>query len=259
MAKLPFLITLSPAKKFHALDFQTHHSHSAPIFLDKADMLASKLKNLSAIELAETMDISPAIAKLNYTRYQSYQPHQTSQGYPACSLFAGDAFKTLDFCSFSPHEKDNAQTHLVILSGLYGFLRPLDLIQPYRLEMGSRLRQFLKHDLYDYWRTDLTQWLSNYIAEHAIHYHINLASQEYAKVIDTSLLPCPTLNIIFADSSDTGYRVIGIKAKRARGLMARFILTQAPQTISDLKSFNVGYQFSEAHSNERQFVFISTA
>ena len=258
MARLPFLITLSPAKKFHPIASAHGAPFSSPQFLSQADVLASKLKNLSASELAKTMDISEAIADLNYQRYQDYQVNQSDNGYPACCLFAGDAFKTFDFDSLTVNQQSIAQSHLVILSGLYGFLRPLDLIQPYRLEMGSRVRPYLGHDLYEFWRSQLTQSLTSYINDHAITTHINLASQEYAKVIDQSQLPCPTIRITFADSHETGFRVVGIKAKRARGLMARHIITTQPKSIEDLKQFNNGYTHSEAHSTQGEIVFLST-
>ena len=259
MAHLPFLITLSPAKKFHPIASARGAPFSSPQFLSQADVLASNLKKLSASELAKTMEISEAIADLNYQRYQDYQLNQSDTGYPACSLFAGDAFKTLDFDSLKANQQSIAQSHLVILSGLYGFLRPLDLIQPYRLEMGSRVRPYLGHDLYEFWRSQLTQSLSSYINDHAITTHINLASQEYAKVIDQSELPCPTIRITFADSHESGYRVIGIKAKRARGLMARYIMMTQPKSLKELKQFNTGYTHSKAHSSDGEIVFLSNA
>lgn len=257
MARLPFLIALSPAKKFHLSSICSGTPYSCPQFLSQADALATRLKRLSSIELARTMEISDAIATLNYQRYQDYQLNQSMAGYPACPLFAGDAFKTLDFGTLTTDQQSLAQSHLVILSGLYGLLRPLDLIQPYRLEMGSRVRSFLGHDLYDYWRTQLTDSLCHYIKTHAIQAYISLASQEYAKVIDTSLLPCPTIKIIFADPDHTRYRVIGIKAKRARGLMARYILTKQPNCIDQLKEFKLGYTFCETHSSNNELVFLS--
>ena len=254
----PFLITLSPAKKFHPIDMADRTTATTPLFIEMADALADNLKRMSISDLQKIMDISTSIAELNHQRYQTYHPHQVSQGYPAALLFAGDAYKTLDYSTLTPIQRCTSQDCLFILSGLYGLLRPLDMIQPYRLEMGSRVKPFLGHDLYAYWRNTLTSWLNKYIEKHAFQTHIDLASVEYGKVLDYDHLSIPTTRIVFADQHGSKYRIVGIKAKRARGLMARFVITNSCQSLDDIRQFNHGYCYSEEHSSDEQLVFLST-
>ena len=254
----PFLITLSPAKKFHSIDMADLTTATSPLFIEMADALADNLKRMSISDLQKIMDISTSIAELNHQRYQTYHPHQVSQGYPAAALFAGDAYKTLDYSTFTPTQRRTSQDCLFILSGLYGLLRPQDMIQPYRLEMGSRVKPFLGHDLYAYWRSTLTAWLNQHIAQHAFQMHIDLASVEYGKALDHDRLSIPTIRIVFADEQASQYRVVGIKAKRARGLMARFLITHSCQSVDDIRQFNHGYAYSEMHSDNTQMVFLST-
>ena len=258
----PFLITLSPAKRFHEIKAATATASSSsftlPHFMPQADTLAADLQKLSANDISQLMDISDAIATLNHQRYQDYQPLQHT-AYPAGYLFAGDAYKTLDMASFSDEAINRCQTSLFILSGLYGLLRPLDLIQPYRLEMGSRTKSYLGSDLYAYWGNQLADHVNQHASKYALTHHINLASSEYAKALPKHAIDIPTIDIVFGEPKGQDFKVVGIKAKKARGLMTRYILTQPCKTLEDIRAFSDGYSLSTHHSTSTRLVFIATA
>ena len=247
---------MSPAKRFHTIErlyVQPTHAH----FIQQADQLVEKLKHHDASQLRSMMSISDAIANLNVERFNSYQPNAPQTGFPAALMFAGDAYQSLDFQSLSDTDIHYAQETLLLLSGLYGLLRPLDLIQPYRLEMGCNTRTTIGNTLYELWRKPISEHLNQKIHEHHYQYHLNIASSEYSKAIDTTMLTIPTIDLVFAQAHNDTYKVVGIKAKRARGAMARFVIQNKPQSLDDIKRFNHGYEFSQAHSSNHRYVFIA--
>lgn len=239
MTHIPFFITLSPAKKFATQQPSfalSTDALTAPVFLDEADALADRMRSLSPQQLINIMKISPDLAALNYHRYQAYRPQYTQSECIALFSFAGDAYKSLEAPSLPQEAILLAQQHLGILSGLYGLLRPLDSIQMYRLEMGRK--PFPPATLYQYWRSKLSSHLANYIEIKKLHYHLNLASQEYAEAIDQSSLPVPTISPNFLVAKDgQSPKVVGIMAKRARGAFVRYVLTHKPQDINSLNAF----------------------
>ena len=251
-----FLATMSPAKRFHDCRTLPAINFSTPCFLQQADALALKLKCLSQADIERIMAVSVDIAALNHQRYNDYLPDNSGKTFPCGYLFAGDAFKSLNFPKFSPEKQKQAQEHLFILSGLYGLLRPLDRISHYRLEMGCRIKPYLGYHLHDFWKKPNTDFLNAHIAKHGICYHINLASSEYAKSIDQPALSVPTIHCVFATANANGYKVTGIKAKKARGAMARFLLSSQPRSLDEIKSFSDGYRFSHGHSTASNFVFL---
>ena len=252
-----FIITMSPAKKFASSFEKPSIETSEPHFIRAADDLADKLRKLSKEDLQKTMSISDAIAELNHQRYQSYQD-KFKYGDPCGLLFAGDAYKSLELASFSPEALTRAQSSLFIISGLYGLLRPLDKIQPYRLEMGSRIKSFLGFSLPEYWRKLLTDHINTIAESEGKTHHLNLASQEYSQSIDKQRLTIPSVNFVFATPNPNGYKIIGIKAKKARGTMIRFLLTKPAVSLDDIRSFKQGYAYSEAHSTEDTYVFLES-
>ena len=256
--RFPFLITMSPAKRFCNFTNLPTTAFTIPTFLHQADQLALKLKQLSAMQLAEMMKISPELAALNHTRYQDYDSTNANKLYPAASLFAGDAFCALDFTSMSATELATAQQHLRILSGLYGILRPLDTIQRYRLEMGCSTKPYLGQSLYHIWRLNLSKYLNKSIIKNKYLYHLNLASLEYAKALVPSQISIPTITFIFARPSANTYKGVGIEGKRARGAMVRFLLTQKPASLIDLQTYSNSYAFSTEHSTTTKYVFLKT-
>ncbi|MEC8881930.1 MAG: YaaA family protein [Pseudomonadota bacterium] len=252
-----FIITMSPAKKF-ASSFDTPSiDMSQPHFLSLADELADKLRKLSKEDLQKTMSISDAIASLNHLRYQSYQD-KFKHGDPCGLLFAGDAFKSLELASFSTEDLTRAQSSLFIISGLYGLLRPLDKIQPYRLEMGCKIKSFLGFSLPEYWQKTLTDHINTIANSEGKTHHLNLASQEYSQSIDQHRLSIPSINFVFATPNPNGYKIIGIKAKKARGAMIRFLLTKPAVSLNEIRSFAQGYTYSKSHSTDDTYVFLES-
>lgn len=253
----PFIMTMSPAKRFHQEPSRPDSTSNAH-FGGMADSLVAQLKHLSPGELKSMMSISNSLAELNVKRFQTYQPQAPQVGASAAMLFAGDAYQSLDFHSLTDSEMAFAQSCLLLLSGLYGLLRPLDLIQPYRLEMGCNTKGSIDKTLYDVWREPLTAHLNQMINDYSFKYHLNLASTEYAKAIDVQRLTIPTIDIVFAIPHASSYKVVGIKAKRARGAMARHIILAKPESIEAIKAFNIGYRFNPELSTEHRFVFLET-
>lgn len=251
-----FKIIISPAKsmnfdsKFKIEDFST------PLFLDQSEKIMKVLRKKSPKKLFELMGISESLANLNWNRNQTWTKENTLENAKqAISAFTGDVYVGLDVDSLSEKEIDVLNEKLYILSGLYGVLRPLDLIQPYRLEMGSKLPIGSKANLYQFWKNELVNYLNTELT--ANDWLINLTSNEYFKVIDTKKLS--TKNIItpeFKDYKNGELKIIGFFAKKARGLMVRFIVQNNIETIEGLKLFNIdGYAFDARLSTENKFVY----
>lgn len=241
-------IVVSPAK---SLDFETSlptKQHTAPIFLSEAEKLNATLKKKSPKKLSDLMGISDKLAQLNWERNQEFQPPFTpDNARPAVYAFNGDVYTGLDAYTIPEEKLDALQDQLRILSGLYGLLKPLDLIQPYRLEMGTKLKVGSKSNLYEFWRKTLTQQLNEELGDDELF--VNLASNEYFKAIDTKTLKVTVITPQFKDWKGDKLKMISFFAKKARGMMVRYIIDTGAQTIDDLKGFNYdGYGFSEEHT-----------
>lgn len=248
-------IVISPAK---SLDFESKlptQEYTQPVFQDEAARLNRLLKKKSARSLSKLMDISQALAVLNYERNQEWSlPFDTDNSRPAVFAFAGDVYRGLDAYSMSAPQIDYAQEHLRILSGLYGLLKPLDLMQPYRLEMGTKMPVGVKKNLYQFWKQKITKALNEEFEEGEIL--VNLASNEYFKAIDTKTLKAEVITPVFKEFKNGEYKTIATFAKPARGMMSRHLIDSNAQSIDDIKSFNAeGYGYSEELSSETQLVF----
>lgn len=249
-------IVVSPAK---TLDFNSKLPTSRgtqPSFLETTVTINRKLSRMSKKEIAELMNISDKLADLNYSRYQEFsEEHNKQNSRPAAYAFAGDVYTGLDAYSIPSEKLDFMQESLRILSGYYGILRPLDLIQPYRLEMGTSLSVGRKKDLYELWQEKVTSFLNKELREDELF--LNLASKEYFKAIDTEKLKVPVISPVFKDFKNGKLKIISFFAKKARGSMARFVIENEAETLEEIKSFDYdGYRFSaEETSNENEPVF----
>lgn len=251
-------ILLSPAK---SLDYDqkidtpfTEEAH----FLKEADYLAQKLQKMSKKKLGELMNISENLSDLNHQRYQDWQTPTTlnADAQPAVTVFTGEAYKGLDVSTFSKKDFENAQKDLMILSGMYGILKPLDLMYPYRLEMGTRWNVTPKtKNLYAYWGSKLADFINNETEENEVI--VNLASNEYFKAVDRKVLKSRIVTPVFKDLKGNEFKVIMMYAKHARGAMTRDIIQNQYKDIEDLKGYNVdGYSFNEKMSNDNEWVFV---
>lgn len=251
------LAVVSPAKN---LDYESELpelSVTQPRLLDNAEELVQVCRELSPQQLGSLMKISDKLAGLNAARFQEWQrPFNEKNARPAMFAFNGDVYTGIDAASLSPDAIATAQKQLRILSGLYGVLRPLDLMQPYRLEMGSKLDNPKGKNLYEYWGDTITQMLNDDLAELGSSTLVNLASNEYFSAVKPKALNADIITPVFKDEKNGQYKVISFYAKKARGLMARFIVNQKPESVSDLKEFDAnGYSFNEAMSSDKQIVF----
>ena len=251
------LSVISPAK---TLDFETPAStaiHSRPDFLEYSQQLIEILRDYAPQQLSELMGISDKLAGLNAARFAEWQPPFTpDNAKPAAQAFQGDVYVGLEADAFSDDDNTFAQRHLRILSGLYGLLRPLDLIQPYRLEMGTRLPNPAGKDLYAFWKGTLTEALDAAIAESGSKVLVNLASNEYFKAIDARKLDARVVTPVFKDEKNDQFKIISFYAKKARGLMAAWMIRQRLDDPEALKAFDVaGYAFNAAMSQGDTMVF----
>ncbi|MWN31048.1 peroxide stress protein YaaA [Gilliamella sp. Pra-s65] len=252
------LTVISPAK---TLDYQsplTTKQNTLPQFMHQSENLIEDCKKLSSKDLATLMSISPKLAELNYERFQTWhRDFNLENARQAILAFKGDVYEGLHVEDFTHKELEFAQNHLRILSGLYGILRPLDLIQPYRLEMGIRLKNGNNSNLYQFWGDQLTNHLNGELTKSKNRTLINLASNEYFKVIKTKQLNANIIQPIFLDQSKNTYKVISFYAKKARGLMSRYIIKNSIENSDDIKSFNLeGYQFDSKRSTDLEWYFI---
>ena len=252
------IILLSPSK---GQDFDTPAStkkYSTPEFLDDSILLVKELQKYNIGELQKLMSISENIAKLNTSRYKSFKtPFTHANAKQAIFAFKGDVYGGIDIDIFEANDLTYAQKHLRILSGLYGCLRPLDLIQPYRLEMKTRLENRRGSNLYQFWGEVITEQLNRDLAKHKTPVLVNLASGEYFKSVKPKMIDGKLLTINFKETKNGKTRVIATFAKRARGMMADFILRNRIDTTAYIKKFSKeGYQFSRGDSDEAQFTFI---
>ncbi len=251
-------ILLSPAKSLdYSKDVDTPTTTVAP-FLDEADYLAKKLQKTSKKKLSELMSLSAQLTDLNYDRYQNWEKPlgEGDESKPAITVFTGEVYKGIDVDSMSSSELERAQDQIRILSGLYGILRPLDLMYPYRLEMGTKWSVTpSKKNLYKYWGTQLSEYLNDEMKDGEVI--INLASNEYFKAIDKKSLSARVITPVFKELKGDQYKVVMMYAKHARGAMARDIIQQQYKSVEDLKGYNVdGYSFNEELSTDNDWVFV---
>jgi cytoplasmic iron level regulating protein YaaA (DUF328/UPF0246 family) len=248
-------IIISPAK---SLDFETKATtdqYTQPRFLEDSAKLNKKLKTLSRNKLGELMKISDELAQLNYDRNQVWSPpFDLSNAKQALFSFTGEVFRGIDVMSLDEKHHESVQGTLRILSGLYGLLKPLDLIQPYRLEMGTRLKVGRTENLYKFWGTKLAESLNEEMEDGELL--INLASSEYFKALPKKTLKVPMITPVFKDFKNGQYKTIMTYAKKARGLMVRYIIENEVTSLEGLKNFNVeGYAFDATMSSELELVF----
>lgn len=248
-------LVLSPAK---SLDFETKlptEEHTQSKFLKQSERLNKILKKKSVKVLSELMGISKDLSQINYERNQEWDlPFTKNNARPAIYAFNGDVYRGLDAYTIPKNKIDNLQETVRILSGLYGVLKPLDLIQPYRLEMGTKLGIGKHKNLYEFWKKDLTEVLNSELKDDEVF--VNLASVEYFKAVDIKALKVPVVDIDFKELKNGDYKTIGIYAKVARGLMARYIIDNNADSIEDLKGFDLeNYRFHEKLSEDHKLVF----
>lgn len=252
------LTLLSPAKKLLQLNKPYDGTESTPIFQDKALILAGIMKSKSRAELSELMDLSKDLAELNYNRYQVMDfKDKGVLSYPALFLFQGDVYQGLQAKTWNAQAVRFSQSHLSILSGLYGLLKPLDAIQPYRLEMGVHLANPAGNTLYDFWRDEVTNALNQQLASHKNPILINLASTEYFKAVAEKAINYRIVTVNFYEHKNNETKMIGVYAKKARGTMAKFIMQYQIDELAEIKKFtDLGYQFTEQSSTDTELCFI---
>ncbi len=246
------LVVVSPAKKLN--EAPDNRSLSVPDFQADAIELARYARDLGARELGRLMDISDNLATLNASRFQAFgsQPKK-----PAIFAFAGDTYQGLDAVSLDSDALRWAQSHLCILSGLYGLLRPLDEIEPYRLEMGSRMKTDRGRNLYEWWGTKIAETLNERAQATGSRVLVNCASQEYFGAVDLSTLNLEVITPVFMEESQGHAKVVSFHAKRARGAMARFIVERRISDRIGLRSFDIGgYAYRDSLSTPEKLVFI---
>ena len=251
------LAILSPAK---TLDYETPLKtklNSQPIYGRESNQLIKTLRTFEPFEVASLMKISDKLADLNHKRYVEWRNKPAeSKTRPAVLAFKGDVYQGLEAESFNDNDLKFAQRHLRILSGLYGLLRPLDAIQPYRLEMGTKLKTSKGQNLYDYWGTKLTTGLNEALKESKEGTLVNLASNEYFGAVQPKLLEGSLLNIGFKEKRNGQLKFVSFSAKKARGLMAKFIIKERLKTPDDLKNFDLeDYKFNKKLSSELDWTF----
>ena len=252
------LALVSPAKK---LDFESEcplQGRGQPNLLSHAKELANVAKTLNQSQIQSLMKLSDKLGELNYQRYQRFStPFTDATARPAAYAFRGDTYVGLDVDTLSIDDMEFAQEHLGILSGLYGMLRPLDLMQAYRLEMGTKLNNARGEDLYDFWGDVITRTVNDHTKSHKDNSVICLASNEYIKAIQPANLNGNFIICHFKEMKNGAPKVIGLFAKRARGMMARYMIQNRIETPEELKSFDVdGYQFMPGESDEQNYVFL---
>jgi uncharacterized protein len=259
------LFLLSPAK---ALDYDPPAAdvpHTQPLFTKQSAELIDILKEKSPQDIAGLMHLSDALSALNVARYQAWRPKFTAKNAKQAVLaFNGDVYEGLDAKSLAPSDLAWAQDHVAILSGLYGVLRPLDWMQPYRLEMGTSLANAKGNNLYKFWGSQIADYLNAHLAQQAgaatqkaaEPIVVNLASQEYFKSVDRKALQARVIECVFEDYKGGKYKIISFNAKRARGLMARYAVTRRVTTPKGLQSFDAeGYAFDASVSEPDRLVF----
>ncbi|WP_114636956.1 peroxide stress protein YaaA [Polynucleobacter necessarius] len=248
------LIVLSPAK---SLDYKTPVKVKAPTlpeFVSESAKLIADLKKLAPQDVAKLMGLSDQLAALNVGQYRDWSKKFTDENSkPAIYAFDGGVYDGFDVKTLNSKSLEFAQNHIRILSGLYGALRPLDLMQAYRLEMGTAFQNARGKDLYAFWGSRVTKSIKEVLEQQKKPVLLNLTSEEYFKVLQPEELDCPVISPVFQDAKDGKYKIISFYAKRARGLMARFVVENRITDPADLKGFNLdGYKYCAAESKENK-------
>ena len=248
-------LVLSPAKSLNYESELPTQTTTEACFLNEAERLNKLLKKKSARSLSKLMSISPALGQLNYERNQEWQlPFTKDNARQAIYAFSGDVYRGIDAYSISEEKLNKLQDTVRIISGLYGVLKPMDLIQPYRLEMGTKFPVGKNKNLNEFWKTKITKALNEELEDDELF--LNLASNEYFKAIDTKALKVPVIDVDFKEFKNGDYKTIGIFAKLARGLMTRYIIDTDAETLDDIKGFSYdNYGFSEPMSSDTKLVF----
>lgn len=254
------LFLLSPAKSLDDSPPPVALAHTQPLFVKQAAELIDVLRQKTPQQIASLMHLSDALAALNVARYEAWRPRFTARNAKQAALaFDGDVYRGLDAASLSQEDLAWAQRHLCILSGLYGVLRPLDRMQPYRLEMGTRLITDRGDNLYQFWGAQIAEYLNRRLASDRTPVVVNLASQEYVKAVDRKVLKARVVECVFEQGRGGRYQVVSFFAKRARGLMARFATQHRISTPRQLEAFDLeGYAHVPAASEPDRLVFRRT-
>jgi len=252
------LMVISPAK---TLDFDTPPTtarFTQPQYLDHSQELITQLRELSPAQISELMHLSDKLSGLNAARFGSWTPAFTPENAKQALLaFKGDVYTGLQAETLSETELTYAQGHLRMLSGLYGLLRPLDLMQPYRLEMGTKLANARGKDLYAFWGTRISEWLNEALAEQGDDLLLNLASTEYFSAVKRPALKARIIDTEFKDFKNGQYKIISFYAKKARGMMSRFVISEQINTADALKQFDAqGYRYNSEQSTPTKLVFL---
>lgn len=250
------LMVVSPAK---TLDYETEmpiNDFTQPDMLDDAQELIDQLKELTPADVASLMGLSDKLADLNVGRFVHWkQPFTQENARPAIYAFKGDVYTGLDAYSFTKQDMSFAQKHFRMLSGLYGLLKPLDLMQPYRLEMGTKFKNHRGSNLYEFWADNITNKLNEILSDKEVL--LNLASNEYFKAVNKKALNGDIITPVFKDQKNGQYKIISFYAKKARGLMAAYVIKNKITNVEEIKNFDVsGYRFSQDMSKPKEWVFI---
>lgn len=251
------LALISPAK---TLDYETAlptDTYTQPRLLEQSQQLIDVCRKLSATEIASLMTVSEKIANLNVERFRDWNAEfDFSNARQALFAFKGDVYTGLDAYHLKDHDIDFAQQHLRMLSGLYGLLRPLDLMMPYRLEMGTKLKNTRGNNLYEFWGSIITDQINQDLAEIDAKVLVNLASDEYYKSVNEKKIQAEIIKPVFLDQKNGKYKVISFYAKKARGLMARYLIENKLSQVEQLKAFDSeGYYFDAESSSDKELVF----
>tara|TARA_B100001175_G_scaffold221766_1_gene188784 strand:+ start:421 stop:1191 length:771 start_codon:yes stop_codon:yes gene_type:complete len=253
------IILLSPAKTLDYEESDIDISYTVPSLLSKSKILIENLKNKEATEISDLMNISEKLALLNSERYKSWKGLKkvSNNSKPAIFVFKGDVYQGLNIESFNKEDLEYSQNHLRLLSGLYGLLRPLDIIEPYRLEMGTKLKTNEGKNLYEFWDQRISDSIINDLKSLKSNTVINLASNEYFSSVKSIEKNTNIISPAFKDLSKGKYKIISFYAKKARGLMASWILKNKIEAGEDLVNFNLdGYSYSEENSSQNSPVFL---
>lgn len=247
------LVVVSPAKKLN-MNPLNNIDITEPLFKEDVKNLVEIARDLSSNQLKDLMGISPKLAELNKERFMSFGNQEKKA---ALFAFAGDTYKGLDAEKLNKNDLEWAQKYLRILSGLYGLLRPLDAIEPYRLEMGSKLKGNHGNTLYEYWDNKISQCLNEYAQEIGTNTLVNCASNEYFSVIKPNTLALKVVTPVFMERKNGKEKIISFYAKNARGAMARFIIQNQITEVENIKNFNLDrYSYNHSISDESKFIFI---
>jgi len=250
------LIVISPAKKLNIAGAKPN-TYTLPQFINKSEKLITTLKKYTPKTLTELMNISLALADLNMARYIDWEKeHHLNNAKQAILTFTGEVYNGLNAASFSTKEFNYAQNHLRILSGLYGVLKPMDLIHAYRLEMGTKLKVDKTNNLYEFWGDKITTAINKVLSENKSKVLLNLASNEYMKSINKKKLIAPIITPVFKDFNNGKYKMVMVYAKKARGMMASFVIKNRITNYNDIIAFNEnGYCYNQAASTANELVF----